>query len=253
MNKLQIKLVYFFDCVIWLIQDAVNLLRRNNIFICGFYKRGRKGYLNNNWGDDINISFIEEITNLKVCVINNSHLFRLIKVKNYSCIGSVIGYFTNSKTTIWGSGLISEDMKIPFKPVKICSVRGPLTREKLLQKGIECPAVYGDPALLVSIFYSPKVEKKYKLGIIPHIIDANNINLKIFAEKHPEVLIISMSDYNDWHEIPDKICSCEKIISSSLHGIIISDSYKIPNLWAQFSNDIVGGTFKYRDYFGSVG
>lgn len=246
------KIVYLINSFIWFLQDFINLFKRNKIFICGFFKRERNCFISNNWGDDINISFIEYITDFHVLVINNSHLYRFCTPQNYSCIGSVIGYFTNSKTIIWGSGLISEDMEIPEKPAKVFSVRGPLTRNVLLKHGIDCPPVYGDPALLISRFYKPKVEKKYKLGIIPHVVDANNKFIQEFSKINSDVIVISMSKYADWHEIPDKICSCEKVLSSSLHGLIISDSYGIPNLWVQFSENIVGGLFKYLDYFKSV-
>lgn len=61
-----------------------------------------------------------------------------------------------------------------------------------------------------------------------------------------------MTIYNVWHDIIDQINECEFIISSSLHGLIISDAYNIPNVWAVFSDKIVGGEFKYKDYYASV-
>ena len=72
--------------------------------------------------------------------------------------------------------------------------------------------------------------------------------------KHDDICLISMSKYDKWTDIIDKICSCEFIVSSSLHGLIVSDSYNVPNLWASFPKDnINGGLFKYKDYFSSVG
>lgn len=139
-------------------------------------------------------------------------------------------------------------------PLKVFAVRGPLTRNFLLSKGILCPEVYGDPALLLPLHYKPKVVKKYKLGIIPHYVDAENKYIQDILESNPnDVLIISMSKYKKWYEIIDNICMCECVVSSSLHGLIVSDAYCIPNNWVSFSNNVAGGAFKYQDYFMSVG
>ena len=46
-----------------------------------------------------------------------------------------------------------------------------------------------------------------------------------------------------------KIAECETVISSSLHGLIAADSFGIPNLQMVLSNNIVGGLFKYNDYY----
>ena len=244
---------YICKKIVWFVQDVINVMRPHKLFVCGFFRRSFWGYCNSNWGDDINILFLGAITNHKVLVINNSFLYRRLPIKNFSCIGSIIGYYTNKYTTIWGSGLLDENMEVPYKPYKICSVRGPLTRNALLKKGIECPSLYGDPALLLSKFYQPQVIKKYKVGIIAHYVDEDNYLIKLLAQNNSNVLVISMTRYSDWKDIPNQICSCEKIISSSLHGLIISDSYGVPNHWVKFSNKIKGGYFKFHDYFASVG
>ena len=56
----------------------------------------------------------------------------------------------------------------------------------------------------------------------------------------------------DWRQVIKEIVECEMIISSSLHGLILSDAYHIPNIWIKFSDETFDGSFKYLDYFASV-
>lgn len=57
---------------------------------------------------------------------------------------------------------------------------------------------------------------------------------------------------NDVEGIITEICSCKKILSTSLHGIIVAQAYNIPALWIK-KNDIGTDGFKFYDYFSSVG
>lgn len=248
--RLLVKVWYSF---MRLCSDFVYLLEPNKLYIYSWMTyRGLK-MLNNNWGDDINKYFIESISHLKVKDVTPSLFYKLLPIKGYSCIGSIIGNFKADNYEVWGSGIIEENHELESSPKKVYSVRGPFTRRELLKNGIHCPEKYGDPALLISRYYRPSFEKIYELGIIPHYTDIDNPTLKSFCNHHPKVHIIKMQGYNDWHDIPQEICSCKKIISSSLHGLIISDSYRVPNAWVRFSDQIIGGKFKYLDYFSSVG
>lgn len=161
--------------------------------------------------------------------------------------------FGDEESTIWGSGIIDENNTISYIPKEVLAVRGSLTRDVLLRNGIDCPAVFGDPALLLPLIYCPKIKcKLYKYGIIPHYIDFDLPHVQQFMKEHPDILFIKFKGYSNLKDVIDKILSCENIISSSLHGLIVSDAYGIPNIMVKFSNRIMGGEFKYKDYFSGV-
>jgi len=216
----------------------------------GFIKFDNGQIIHNNFGDDINIPLLEALTGKKVIHISQSKLWHIPRLL---CIGSIIENFSSEKSIIWGSGCIYGDKSIKVIPQKVCAVRGKFSRQILLNQGIPCPKTYGDPALLMPYIYAPHTEKKYKYGVIPHVIDYDLPHVKDFREKHPEILFIKFRDYKSWQDVIEQINSCENIISSSLHGLIISDAYGIPNMRVIFSDQIIGGNFKYKDYFSGVG
>lgn len=204
-----------------------------------------------NLGDDLNYYLIKELTFKHIL---NYRDFWHTSTDNVLCIGSIIEDFVNENSIIWGSGaMYGGDAPLKAIPKKVLAVRGPLTRDYLLSKGVDCPEVYGDPALLLSKIYNPAIKKKYKYGVIPHWIDLNNEYVQEFvARDRVNICLIDLKHYDDWRIVIDRINECEFIISSSLHGIIISDSYNIPNVWVEFSDNVIGNGFKFRDYFASI-
>ena len=67
-----------------------------------------------------------------------------------------------------------------------------------------------------------------------------------------KVKLINLVDYGQCLDIIEQITSCEFIISSSLHGLIVSGAYGVPNVWAEFSDNIRWQYFKFRDYYSAV-
>ena len=231
----------------YLIKSKGNLIVLNACIDLAYGKIKRR-----NFGDELSYYILCELTGKTIA--NYSAIFHRIKCNDILFIGSLVEYFTTPNSIVWGSGAICGDIPLKNKPRRVCAVRGRYTRQYLLSHGVDCPEVYGDPALLLPLVYEPKVEKKYKIGLIPHYVDKNNPLFLRLLELDTHIKLISFSDYDeDWHSVIDLINECECIISSSLHGLIIADAYKIPNLWVKVSDDIIGGNFKYHDYFSGVG
>lgn len=108
--------------------------------------------------------------------------------------------------------------------------------------------------LCFCLIYTPHTcLKKYKIGIILHKNDIGNEYVIRFVKENEFVTLIDIQNYRNWCDVIDKIQECELIVSSSLHGIIFSDAYKVPNVWVKFSDETFDGSFKYLDYMMSVG
>jgi pyruvyltransferase len=162
-------------------------------------------------------------------------------------IGSVLR-LCHKNTLIWGSGIRTIDQPVA-KAYRFCAVRGPLTRRRLLQLGYDCPEIYGDPALLLPRYFRPQVSRKYDLGIIPHLVDYDQLIKRYGADKN--VLVIDVKT-GDIESIIRQILSCKVTVSSSLHGIVLSVAYGIPTRWLKCSDKIMGDDSKFYDFFASL-
>ena len=213
----------------------------DNLVVPNYYHRSI------NFGDCLSPYILEKISGRKCVYFEQSK-----HIVTYMAIGSMLGTDV-SNSIVWGNGFAWKynDTEVVTKPLEICAVRGKLTREKLLENNIECPEVYGDPALLLPRFYNPTVEKKYKLGVIPHIVDYEEVCSFYDNKISNDITIIDLriSENNSIEQIIDKILECEKTISSSLHGLIVSNAYGIDSMWVEFSKKIQGDGFKFWDYF----
>ncbi|MBM9602715.1 polysaccharide pyruvyl transferase family protein [Desulfopila inferna] len=196
---------------------------------------------NRNFGDIITPYLIEKITG-RPPLLCNKHCF----AEHYIMTGSVIEV-ANRNSIVWGTGMMYRHQKIR-RPKKVLAVRGPITRKGLLELGYECPEIYGDPALLLPRFYRPTLEKVYALGLIPHFVDYRRV--KEHFSGRDKILVIDL--LNPVEHVIDQIYRCETTISSSLHGVIVSQAYGIPSVWVRFSDDLSGDGTKFRDYFLSV-
>ncbi len=197
----------------------------------------------NNWGDQLNAYLVEKITGKKVVKVNFKCFRHLL------AIGSVLSS-ASPQSIIWGSGFISKTATIRFNSLDIRAVRGIYTRNRLVNEySIECPNIFGDPAVLLPMFYEPKVKvQKGVIGVIPHYKDKELPLIKHMVENGCRLIDIQ----DDIETFINSVCECEYILSSSLHGLIAADTYGISNQWVSFSDNIIGGEFKFLDYYSTT-
>lgn len=69
-------------------------------------------------------------------------------------------------------------------------------------------------------------------------------------EQYPNEPIVSMNT-KDYASVIDKICQSKKVITSSLHGIILAETYGVPAVFYRGLHKSVD--FKYLDWYHSTG
>lgn len=201
-----------------------------------------------NYGDMLSAQIVSWVSGKEISFYNAPTKKKSWFKKPYlMAIGSIMNY-TQPKAMVWGSGIISR--KDQFSNATFCAVRGPLSRKRILELGYSCPEVYGDPAILLPEYYQPDVEKKYEYGFIPHYVDQDIVSQWYDDDK--DITVLNLIN-DDILYTTDRILECKKVISSSLHGVIVAQAYGIPAVWVQFSDKLSGDNVKYDDYFLSVG
>jgi pyruvyltransferase len=200
-----------------------------------------------NYGDLIGKYLAEKISGKSIqWVFPKNFSFQNYFQPIYCTVGSILAHVTEN-CIVWGSGIISKEYAV--KKAKFLAVRGPQTRLHLINQGFDIPEVYGDPALLLPDYYAPIIEKKYSYGVVPHYNDYKKV-LQLYHDQK-EVLVIDLMTDNV-EEVTNLFLQCDRIVSSSLHGLIVSHTYQIPAVWVQFSDKLFGDGIKFQDYFESV-
>lgn len=170
-----------------------------------------------------------------------------------SLCGSILN--NNQNQVNWGTGVLDK-IKIR-RGQNIKALRGPLTRECCISSGYNDQHhpgiyIYGDPGLLVSRYYKPDFQVKYKLGIIPHYIDKTYLKDKLKDFDLEKLGIKILNIQSNVEDFIDDLVQCQHTISSSLHGVILSVSYGIPTRWHKMGNRLGGNNIKFYDFFLSL-
>lgn len=212
-----------------------------------------------NFGDELSPMIVERMIfdrgfrNVKVIAAPRKKRSKLLAV------GSVLQKARNGDV-VWGSGVNGKTWVpnlVENKKIDVRAVRGPLTRNALIKSGIPCPEIFGDPGFLFPELFAQEIadEEKSVLKDYPNlgVIYVPNLNDDRFLGR-PTNLEERGIQYVRPSENPNRmaqiISKSELVISSSLHGIILADSYGVPcrPVLSWFEP-----VFKYFDYFYGTG
>ena len=133
----------------------------------------------------------------------------------------------------------ARETPIDLSRADVRALRGPLTARCA---GITHPVALGDPGLLVCDLATPN--PVHPLGVVAHWQD------KSLRHTFPDALHIDVRA--DPLEVIAAIASCARIVSSSLHGLIVADAFGLPRQWAWFDK-VQGNGWKFSDYMTVVG
>lgn len=137
--------------------------------------------------------------------------------------------------TVIGAGALFEDSDLHLHHTNVLAVRGPLTAKLL---GKDC--AIGDPGLMASTLITPQ-PVTWDLGVVPHWKDDDLF--KRFSYGH------LIDPTNGPMTVLNEIAKCRRIITSSLHGLIVSDAFGLPRQAELPPHDPHGGhLFKWEDH-----
>jgi pyruvyltransferase len=162
-------------------------------------------------------------------------------------VGSIM-HFAEPGDVVWGTGINGKRHGLPKHDLSALSldvraVRGPLTRRVLVESGITVSEVYGDPGLLWSRFWPREhyvTQARQAVGIVPNLHDWARY------ESDPRAI----NPRGPVHEVIGRIAQCDFIASTSLHGIVIAESFGIP---ARLVPPTTEPMLKYHDYYTGTG
>ena len=157
---------------------------------------------------------------------------------------------------VWGTGMPRPGDALCAEAIWT-AVRGPMSRQAVLDAGGDCPAIYGDPAVLLPELYNEPVEQTTDVGIIPHVLQEASVRANVERVAEPgsiKVISLLAGTFAEIEAVIREIRSCREIVSTSLHGVIVAHAYGIPCQSARIvkQGEIAADSFKMRDYKASV-
>lgn len=155
-------------------------------------------------------------------------------------MGSILERATPD-SVIAGSGFIRPPCSGSVPVCRVLAVRGALSA-----RGMGADCLLGDPAVLVPLVFPRQAGPRIPIGIVPHVTQLRLLRAQ--APRGVEVIDVRAPPV----EVVGRISRCDCILSQSLHGLIVADGYGVPNAWLAPSDCMIGGRFKFDDYYSTT-
>lgn len=218
------------------------------------YRSHPKGLKVGNFGDELSLPLLERLFEVKPIPVP-------MQMAELLAAGSILDAYGRARLPrrilvqmlsrrdplhVWGSGFMLEQSSSKWpRALEVHAVRGEMSAARI--SGFS--GAIGDPGILVSrIVHKPTVPAA-SVCLVPHFVDEEHVNA---LELPPHWSIIHPD--GDPLEVIAKIASAELIVSSSLHGLIVADSFGIPAVWASSMNSLYGNShYKFFDHASARG
>lgn len=203
-------------------------------------------------------------------------------------VGTIGQWQRRGKVHLWGTGVdpfrnaisspIAQYLRPPNTEFYVHAVRGPLSAAALRSAGIDVPAVFGDPVMLMPRIFAKQPSCTAELGVVVHISELENhsataavrrdyIRYNIPAALADSIRIINTYTSPSLASLRRKVAeitSCRRVLSTSLHGLVIAEAYGIPCAWfapfaAEHRSYDIGNSHsvpvdpRVRDFYSGVG
>lgn len=203
---------------------------------------GRSDASKRNFGDYLSPLIVEAVSGQSVS-------YAPLKKADMMAIGTILAnehkakrFGFSRRIHIWGSGCGQPSEQFSARHY-YHAVRGRETQQRI--DGQPGMLAFGDPGLLAEMLVERPAQKRFKIGFVPHYVDQDRVEAKAFAVQdgvHP------INVFDDPLEVLRQIAACEFIVSSSLHGLVISDAYGVPNVRVRLSEGLID-ELKFDDYY----
>jgi pyruvyltransferase len=167
-------------------------------------------------------------------------------------VGSLMARSTRV-SQVWGTGVIDPAGGIGgVKAANVRAVRGQLTRQALRDAGVSIgDAPLGDPAFLAPALLgvSRAAAAPTPIGLVRHYLDRDS---PLWARWTPAQGVADL----DVGAAPElflaQMAQCAVVVSTSLHGLVFAEALGIPSLWLMAGDRLIGGAFKFHDWFSTT-